>query len=143
MSDTTRNLVVSKLIFQKGIQRSDLLNASFTDSSLIAMLYYLVQLKGYHIEITAVRSDHHDDGQGPGLHAAGLAVDCWPLLDAHQGDYLDATTQAFRSFLTDVSKAPYYYDTGLGGSAFLPANMIGNAFQDSAQDHVHCGVLPA
>ncbi len=147
MSQATRELVCSKLVFQNPSQKADLLNPAVTNSGLIALLQYLVVSLGWHLEITAVYTDHHVDGDGPGLHRpAGLAFDGWPLNSAKPGDYMDENSAQFQEFLTDLSRAPYYYDTGLGGSSFTPANMKAagpSAFQDSQFDHVHGGARAA
>jgi hypothetical protein len=145
MSQTARQALVDggHLFFQNpDLQRTDLLNESLTKSDLIELLTWLTTEKGYHIEVTAVRSDHHDDGDGPGLHWGGGAIDCWPLTGPTAGAYLDATDEAFRQFLRDVAQAPQYYDTGLGGSSYSAENMQAagpSAFEDAPVDHVHIG----
>jgi hypothetical protein len=142
MSTETRELVVSKLFFQDDTQKSDLLDPEITNTNLIAALDDLLT-QGHHIEITAVKSDHRDDGCGSGLHESGCAVDCWPLNGPNPGQYLDAGTEAFIAFLRDVQAADYVYDVGLGGVAYTSVNMTAagpTAFQDDSEDHVHIGV---
>ena len=147
MSQAARIALVAKLVFQDDSQKSDLLNEQLTSTNLIAALTSLVDA-GHHIEVTAVRSDHHDDGPGPGLHAGGYAVDCWPLADATPGNYLDPGTQAFRDFLAACAKAPDRMQVGLGGAAYSAANVAAtglslddaSVFHDDDEDHVHLGV---
>jgi hypothetical protein len=146
MSLAMRQQVVSKLVFQDATQKSDLLDLNITNSGLIAMLHYLTCVLAYHFEVTAVKDDHHNDGDGPGLHWSGNACDGWPLNSGKPGDYMDQTAPSFQRFLQDVANGPYYYDTGLGGSAYTSANMKAAgpaAFKDDGQDHVHIGTKPA
>jgi hypothetical protein len=147
MSLAMRQQVVSKLVFQDATQKSDLLDINTTNSALIAFLHYMTCTLAYNIEVTAVYTDHHIDGDGPGLHRpAGCAVDCWPLNSSKPGDYMDENSPNFQRFLKDGSHGPFYYDTGLGGSSYTPANMEAAgpaAFQDAPVDHVHFGVRPA
>lgn len=145
----TRQLLVAKLFFQTESQKKDLLNPSITQTELIARLMHLIN-EGYYFEITRVQSDHHDDCEGHGCHHAGWAVDCWPLITAKAGDYLDASTGAFRAFLAACAKVPYLMQIGLGGSAWSTANVEAtglslndaSVFEDDGQDHVHLGVRP-
>lgn len=132
-----------RLIFQDETkQKPDLLNPSVTKSDLIALLMMITSY--YPIEVTAVKSDHHDDGTGPGLHWCGGALDGWPLNSYKSGDYMDQNSAQFRSFLAKLAASPYCYDIGLGGSAYTPANLaacVGKGFQDAPVDHVHLGSL--
>jgi hypothetical protein len=142
-----RERLVARLIFQRDSQRSDLLDPASTNTALIAALYALTE-GGHHLEITAVRTDHHFDGEGDGYHASGCAVDLWPLVDGTQGNYVSPETLAFRSFLQAVADVPYRMQVGLGGSAWTQANVeatgldlaSASVFQDDGEDHVHLGV---
>jgi hypothetical protein len=145
MSIEARQALVNggHLFFQDATQSSDLLDPNVTQTDLIALLQYLVE-KGYHIEITAVKSDHSDDsGLGEHSHFNGWCVDCWPLASATAGDYMDAITDAFQAFLRDVAAAPHLYQIGLAGEAaaftdnFTAAGPT--AFHDDGADHVHIG----
>jgi hypothetical protein len=148
MSIVAREALVAKLVFQDASQRSDLLDPNLTQTQMIEGLTAIAA--AHHIEVTAVRSDHHDDGEGPGYHGGGWAIDCWPLADAIPGNYLDASTQAFRDFLKACATAPCRMQVGLGGSAWSDANVaatglsLGDAsvFEDDGQDHVHIGFRP-
>jgi hypothetical protein len=150
MSAAVRKAVVDKLFFQSSSERQDILNESVVKTELVGLLEYL-QAKGYYIEITAVTTDHHPDGYlssqpgGAGTHQYGWAVDCWPLNSAKPGDYMDQTTHSFRQFLKDATGYPYTMQVGLGGAAFLQANMdvlCAYGFQDDGSDHVHLGTKP-
>lgn len=130
------------LIFQDPTQPQDLLNPSVTQQCLIDLLSEIISA-GYHLEITAVKTDHHDDS-GLGLHSHfnGYCVDCWPLSDATPGNYVDAGTETFREFLAFCAQAKNLYQVGLGGSAYTATNMEAagrTAFQDDGEDHVHLG----
>lgn len=153
MSQEQRDALVASgaLFFQDGTQSTDLQNVDFTQTELIAALCFLVFERGWPIEITAVRSDHHDDSDlsaGPdfiGTHAHGWAVDCWPLNTRKAGDYIDATVGRFQRFLADVAESPFLYQIGLAGSSWTGTNQIAagaTVFQDDGADHVHIGVKP-
>lgn len=144
MSIQARQSLVASghLVFQDGTQKGDLLNPNTTQTELIAALIYLTIHCGHYIEITAVRSDHHDDG--PHGHAGGYAADCWPLDSAAAGDYMDATAEGFADFLEDAAKMPFYYQIGLAGEANTAANLAAagpGAFVDMGADHVHLGTI--
>ncbi|MGA8574773.1 MAG: hypothetical protein WB609_03680 [Candidatus Cybelea sp.] len=149
MSLQARQGLVSRLFFQDPtVQKADLLreaparDAKFhgTQTQLIALLLGLLQ-KGHQIEITMVQTGHHDDG--PHGHAGGYAVDCWPLASAKAGDYIDASTEAFRTFLSDAAASPWLYQIGLvGDGADSKENFAAagpTAFQDDGGAHVHLG----
>jgi len=142
MSAQARAALVSKLIFQDETQKSDLLDESKTQTSLIAYLLGLVD-KGYHIEITAVRTDHDDDSAlGLHCHANGYAVDCWPLNSATPGDYMTQDTHPFRQFLVDAASSPWNFQIGLGGCADNSGDAIAagsTEFPDNGADHIHLG----
>jgi len=140
---TRQELVDSPhIIFQDDTQRSDLLDPTITQNCLIELLSEIVGA-GYHLELTAVKSDHHDDSAlGLHSHFNGYCVDCWPLSDATPGNYVDAGTLTFQGFLASCASLPNLYQIGLGGSAFTPTNMKAagsTAFQDDGADHVHIG----
>lgn len=143
MSQEARQQLVDLLVFQRDSERGDLLDPNRTQTQLIALLLDLAQHHGWHIEVTAVRRDHHDDsGLGLHCHANGYAADCWPLASANAGDYLDAGDARFRGFLSDAASSAWLYQTGLAGTAYTDANMAAagaRAFQDDGADHVHLG----
>ena len=139
MSQQARDALVTKLIFQRDSQRNDLLSPLVTQTELIAFLTELVA-KGHFLEITAVKSDHHNDG--PRGHAGGRAADCWPLASFTAGDYLDADDARFAAFLRDVAASTWLYQVGLAGSADTAENRAAagaTCFSDSGGDHVHLG----
>lgn len=143
MSQEARQELVSLLVFQSSVEKGDLLDPNRTQTQLIALLLDLAKGKGWHIEITAVRTDHHDDSAlGLHCHANGYAADCWPLASATPGNYLDAGDPRFANFLKDAAASSWIYQIGLAGSAYTSANMAAagsNAFQDDGADHVHLG----
>lgn len=143
MSEQARETLVSKLFFQDAESKSDLLDVNITSTNLIEMLVEVTS-RGYHLEITAVRTDHHPDGYlGVHSHQAGRAVDCWPLNSPKMGDYMDPNCIDFLWFLRDTKRINQVAQIGLGGSAFTTSNMavLGSlGFQDNGADHVHIGV---
>ena len=143
----TRSLVAKACRAQLYSQTSDLLDPNQTQTEIIALLDYL-QKRGHRIELTAVRSDHHDDSDLStpsfffGTHAHGWAVDCWPLNSDKAGDYMDPGSHNFRQFLKDASTAPFLMQIGLAGAANTAANQQAagiTAFVDDGGDHVHLG----
>jgi hypothetical protein len=142
MSIAARVALCEKLVFQRPSQRTDLETVGVTQTQLIALLLDLTG-KGHHIEITAVKSDHSDDGiLGEHSHYNGYCVDCWPLASATPGDYLDASDSRFQKFLRDAAASAWLYQIGLAGSAWTDANAAAagpTAFHDDGADHVHLG----
>lgn len=144
MSEEARRDLIhsSHLFFQNQAQIQDLLNPQVTQTWLIALLQCIVA-KGFYLELTAVKSDHHDDSAlGLRCHYNGYAVDCWPLNTPRAGDYLDATDPRFQTFLGFVSRVPYLYQIGLAGSADIQKNEEAAGatyFSDDGGDHVHLG----
>jgi hypothetical protein len=141
VSIQARQELIKKLVFQKDSQRSDLLDPALTQTSLIALLLDVARY--FTVEITAIRSDHHDDSAlGPHSHAAGYAVDLWPLRSYKASDYVDADDQSFRLFLQTVARCPWLAQIGLAGSADTLENRLSSGstvFGDSGGDHVHLG----
>lgn len=145
MSVEAREQLVNSghLFFQDDSQKSDLLDPDLTQTGLIALLSDLVFRFGHHLEITAVRKDHHDDhALGVHCHFDGYAVDLWPLNSATAGDYMDAGSDAFKAFLEHGAESDWLYQVGLAGSADTPRNRYfagRTAFEDDGGDHVHFG----
>jgi hypothetical protein len=141
--EARQHLVDSPLtFFQNESQKSDLLGVDVTQTGLIALLEDLVA-RGFAIEITAVRSDHHDDSAlGEHCHARGYCVDLWPLTKPEAGAYVDAGDPYFRQFLQAVAASPWLYQIGLAGSAQSDANRTAageSVFDDDGADHIHIG----
>jgi len=143
MSIEARQQLCNRLIFQDDTQRADLMDPSKTQTNLIALLLDLSQT--FPIEITAVRSDHHDDSAlGLNCHANGYAVDCWPLQTNQPGNYYDAENPHFLDFLTVAAQSPWCYQIGLAGSAQTDAAVKaskGKSFMDDGADHIHLGAI--
>jgi hypothetical protein len=139
MSLDARKELVSRLVFQNPSQRADLLDPERTQTALIALL--LDVTRHWNLEITAVRSDHHDDSAlGEHCHAKGWCVDCWPLRTPKAGMYLDADEPQFLDFLRACAAAGHLHQIGLAGSADIPAchSAAGlTSFSDSGPDHIH------
>ena len=144
MSIQARQALVDspQTVFQHDSQRSDLLDPSLTQTTLIALLSDLVA-KGHVLLFTAVRSDHHDDSAlGQHCHANGFCADLWPNHSANPTDYIDPSDPAFAVFLADCAKSVWLYQIGLAGSAWTSSNAVaagGTVFHDDGADHVHLG----
>jgi hypothetical protein len=140
-------------IFQRQSQRDDLLNESLTDSNLIALIQHLLAC-GHTIGFTAIRSDHHIDGNN-GHNPGGIAFDGWPLKSTTAGDWMDANDPAFRVYLQDVASFSGIWQIGLAGTADTDANRAATdlpyeawkapqtVFSDEGADHVHHGAYRA
>lgn len=145
MSMEARQMLVDspRTFFQAESQREDLLNPEITQTYLIAMLLALVN-KGWNLEFTAIKSDHHDDSAlGEHCHFNGYCADLWPLASPAAGNYLNAASPAFQQFLRDVAASPYLYQVGLAGSADSSVNRDcagATCFEDDGGDHIHIGV---
>lgn len=144
MSIEARKALVAspKTFFQDNTQQADLDDPDVTQTGLIALLSELV-LKGWAIEFTAIKSDHHDDSNlGEHSHFNGYCADLWPLASETAGDYLDAGDPRFQAFLRDLDASSWTYQIGLAGSAWTSANAVaagGSAFHDDGADHIHVG----
>lgn len=144
MSIEARQALVNspRTFFQSQSQRDDLLDPNKTQTDLIALLTDLVG-KGWNIEFTAIRSDHHDDSVlGEHCHAHGWCADCWPLKSSRAGDYIDANDPQFARFCNDAGFDPSEYQEGLAGTAWTHANAVAagsGVFHDDGADHIHLG----
>ncbi len=142
MSAQARKALVSHpgLVFQRSSQRDDLLDPNKTQTELIALLLELLS-HGHSIELTAVRSDHHDDHcLGRHSHSNGFAADGWFLATHEPGDYLDARNPQFEEGIECVAHSAWREQIGLAGSADIPVNQraAGSAyFPDQGADHIH------
>ena len=143
---TRQQLVDSgHLVFQKASQKSDLLDPAKSNDGLIAYLSQLLGQFGHHLEVTAVNSDHPTNDGGPNGrgHNAGCAIDGWPLASGTAGDFLDAATAEFRTFLQHAAASKPLLQIGLvGDGADSPANFAAagpTAFHDDGGAHVHLG----
>lgn len=158
MSIAARQAIVNShnIIFRSPEQRDDIVNLHGVQTQLISFLTYMVR-KSAIFEVTALKSDHHDDSDlNPvpphcGTHGSGWAIDCWPLYKPEEGAYIDATAPEFQHFLRLAAQGPFFYQTGLGGSSYTALNEIAagvTAFWDGytdesgnriSEDHVHFG----
>lgn len=141
MSIAARAQLCSRLVFQDEAQRADLMDPAVTQTTLIALL--LEVTAHTPLEVTAVKSDHHDDSAlGEHCHFRGFAADLWPLASLTPGDYLDASDARFGAFLRALAASPWLYQIGLAGEANTDANLAAagaSSFVDDGGDHVHVG----
>lgn len=149
MSTQTRAQVATSksLIFRSNTQMNDILSVTGVQTQLVAFLEYMLK-NGAIMEVTAVKSDHSDDsslGQPEaycGTHAHGWAIDCWPLSEAKEGAYLDPEAEEFQHFLRLATRAPFFMQIGLAGTANTELNMLAagpSGFVDDGADHCHLG----
>lgn len=161
MSQETREALIKRLFFKdetdgtaEPTQRRDLLTLledGGTDSGLIEHLIDVANA-GIWLEITAVRTDHHNDGLN-GHNSGGRAADGWFLNGPTPGDWMDANTPQFARALEVVAGSNWRFQTGLAGTAYTAANMAalggqpaidsGAAFEDEGADHIHFGAKAA
>lgn len=117
------------------------MDPNVTSTDLIALM--LDVTNGTSWEVTAVRSDHHDDsGLGEHSHANGYCLDGWPLNSKTPGDYMDANAIVFDQALRKASASEWMYQIGLAGSAWNEgaiATAGPTVFHDDGADHVHLG----
>jgi len=141
MSIQAREQLCDRLIFQRDSQRSDLMDPDMTNTDLIALM--LDVTKNVYWEVTAVRSDHHDDsGLGLHSHANGYCLDGWPLNSKTAGDYMDPDSLSFEAALRFARNSSWLYQIGLAGTADTEPNREAagpTVFSDSGADHVHLG----
>lgn len=137
----------SHIIFRTPAQRDDIASLDGVQTELVAFLVALIDA-GWMIEVTALMSDHHNDldlnpiAPHCGTHAAGWAIDCWPLSRVEEGAYLDAGDSRFQDFLRSATQAPFLMQIGLAGSAWTLENIAAAGkfvFADDGDDHVHFG----
>ncbi len=110
----------------------DLLSAGVTDARLVAAVGWLVDQNAPAFYITAIRSDHHNDGQA--AHAGGHA------LDMYAKDGGDA-----RQLIQLINQDPYVVEVGLGGAYKSYRSQITHKqyFNDNNATHVHIGIMHA
>jgi hypothetical protein len=130
---------------------SDLLDPTITQTWLIEGLQYLVG-KGYHIQLTAVRTDHTTVDGAHGHNPGGNDADMWPLTGPTLNAWLSENDAVFQTFLSDmahwVGTTGRTWQLGLAGAARTDANFAAAAapgvytFSDGDQDHVHFGPSP-
>lgn len=129
--------------------KSDLLDDSPTGTSsfLIEMLTDIAITNDIPIELTMVKTGHHDDG--PHGHFGGFAADGWLLAAPQAEDWLDAKDPRFQVRLKICYAARARFQVGVAGSAQTQANRLaldwpasynnGSAFDDQGPDHIHWG----
>jgi hypothetical protein len=136
------------IVYRTPQQRDDIVNLAGVKTQLVAFMRYLVD-SGFFLEVTALKSDHHDDLElNPtpphcGTHAGGWAIDCWPLTQSEEGAYLDAEDARFQFFLEVAKSGPWLYQIGLAGAADTQVNFLAAGefyFADDGADHIHFGV---
>ena len=107
----------------------DLLSAGVTDARLVAALGWLVDQSPPAFYISAIRSDHHNDGQA--AHAGGHALDMY----AKNGGDAKKLVQL-------LNQDPYVVEIGLGGAYKTYRSQITHKayFDDNSATHVHIGI---
>ena len=110
----------------------DLLSAGVTDARLVAAIGWLVDQHGPAFYISAIRSDHHNDGQA--AHAGGHSADMYAK-DGGQA----------RQLIQLLNQNPYVVEIGLGGAYKSYRSSITHKayFDDNSATHVHIGIIHA
>jgi hypothetical protein len=110
----------------------DLLNAGLTDARLVAAIGWLVDQHAPPFYISAIRTDHHNDGQA--AHAGGHSIDMY----AKDGGNARALIQL-------LNQDPYVVEIGLGGAYKSYRSSITHKayFDDNSATHVHIGIIHA
>ena len=110
----------------------DLLSAGVTDARLVAAIGWLVDQNGPAFYISAIRSDHHNDGQA--AHAGGHSADMYAK-DGGQA----------RQLIQLLNQNPYVVEIGLGGAYKAYRSQITHKayFDDNSATHVHIGIIHA
>ena len=110
----------------------DILSAGVTDARLVAALGWLEEQSPPAFYISAIRSDHHNDGQA--AHAGGHA------LDMYAKDGGDA-----KKLIQLLNADPYVVEIGLGGAYKTYRSQITHKayFNDNSATHVHIGIMHA
>lgn len=111
---------------------SDLLNEKLTDGRLVDAIGWLVDHDAPSFTISAIRTDHHNDGQA--AHAGGHAV------DMYTNDFGDIA-----KLVALVDQDPFVHEIGLGGQYKTQRKLITHKeyFNDNKATHVHIGVIQA
>lgn len=136
MSKETREEVANALAYKnEPVQKADLLDPTITSTYLIAILQDAIPRAKHKILVTAICSDHHNDG--PNGHAGGYCIDIW-----------NADWQTFGDHgVVDVIQAcvdsKYCWSIGLAGVAQQWAHEVKWPpgpfywFMDAGADHIH------
>ena len=150
MSNQMRQRVTELVTIQNEIAKGDLLDPNKTKTELIAALARFVLPPaegglGFHLLLTAINSDHHDDSaRGPHSHRAGYCADIGSVADvldplnmedvgsgAITGDFVKACMEA-NGWVSSV---------GLGGPATIFLNLSAlwdkPLWKDNDEPHVH------
>ncbi len=110
----------------------DLLSPSITDAKLVDAVGWLMDQHAPAFYISAIRTDHHNDGVK--AHAGGHALDMY----AENGDEAKRLIQL-------IDQNPYVVEIGLGGAYKTYRHSIQTKmyFDDNSATHIHIGVIHA
>lgn len=131
------------LFFQNPSQKADLLDEKKTQSVTIALLQDLLN-KQHYIELTAVKTDHHDDsGLGLHCHFNGYCFDGWFLNTPKAGDYAAVDSAVMIAGLHDAGADDHKYQIGETPDAYTHAEIVAagtvGVFKDGGGSHIHFG----
>ena len=109
----------------------DLLRTGFTDDKLVAAIGWMKSHGAPAFYISAIRSDHHNDGAA--AHAGGHCADMY------------ATNGADAKHLIHLaSQNPYVHEIGLGGAyKAYRSSVTKSYFNDNNATHLHIGTIHA
>ncbi len=110
----------------------DLLKSSVTDAKLVNAVGWFVDQSPPGFYISAIRSDHHNDGQR--AHAGGHCIDLYATDASHAKRIVEL-----------MDRNPYVVEIGLGGAykAYRHAVASKLYFDDNSATHIHIGVVHA
>ncbi len=110
---------------------SDLLKTGFTDDKLVAAIGWMKDNGAPPFYISAIRSDHHNDGAA--AHAGG-----------HCADMYATKSSDAKALIKLASENPYVHEIGLGGAyKAYRGSVTKSYFNDNNATHLHIGTIHA
>lgn len=109
----------------------DLLKVGYTDEKLVAAIGWMKANGAPSFYISAIRSDHHNDGAA--AHAGGHCADMYAT---NGGDA--------KRLIELASENPYVHEIGLGGAyKAYRSSVTKSYFNDNNATHLHIGTIHA
>ncbi len=109
----------------------DLLKTGYTDDKLVAAIGWMKDHGAPSFYISAIRSDHHNDGAA--AHAGG-----------HCADMYATNGSEAKRLIQLASQNPYVHEIGLGGAyKAYRSSVTKSYFNDNNATHLHIGTIHA
>lgn len=109
----------------------DLLKTGYTDEKLVAAIGWMKANGAPSFYISAIRSDHHNDGAA--AHAGG-----------HCADMYATNGSEAKHLIQLASQNPYVHEIGLGGAyKAYRGSVTKSYFNDNNATHLHIGTIHA